>query len=265
MVTVFMYVKPLWNLHIYRALKLVQIDKLSIPGVRPPLQLALKAFTVLPLFITHPRTLDAWVDAHRREIGKGWGLDTQPDNARDGNQASSLYIPLPIRIGDPNSGETIQEPSASRIGALFSNERAVVEIVGAGGAGKTTLAREIGRWALQSGYPGGFPGHPMIPVWIDEELDSADHTLIKSVKGKLAAALPDEEIEGDFLNALLRKQRILVIVDRLSERSAASQAHIAGIYAATRVEALVITTRTQMRPVGSNPIFLYPQPLNASI
>jgi hypothetical protein len=80
----------------------------------------------------------------------------------------------------------------------------------------------------------------------------------------VAAALPDEEIEGDILNALLREQRIVVIVDRLSERSAATQAHIAGIYASTRVEALVIATRIEMRPVGSNPISLYPQPLNAS-
>jgi photosystem II stability/assembly factor-like uncharacterized protein len=261
---VFLYVKPLWNIHVYRALKLAQIDKLSIPGIGPPLQFALKVFTVLPLFVTHPRTLDAWVNAHRRKIGEAWGPDAQPENAQDGSHAPNLYVPLPIRIGSPNSGEMIQEPDASRIGSLFSSERAVVEIVGAGGAGKTTLARQIGRWSLESGRPGGFPGHPMAPVWIDEELDSADHTLIKTVKGKLAAILPDEEIEGDILNALLRKQRIVVIVDRLSERSAATQAHVTGIYTSTRVEALVITTRTQLRPVGSDPISLYPQPLNAS-
>ena len=41
-----------------------------------------------------------------------------------------------------------------------------------------------------------------MPVWIDEELDSADHSLIKAVKGKLAAVLPDEEVEKGLLNAL---------------------------------------------------------------
>ena len=262
--TILFYVKPLWNLNIYRALKLSQIDKLSIPGLGPPLQLALKVFTVLPFFITRPRTLDAWVNAHMRKVGQDWDLNTQPENEQDGLQASSQYIPLPIRIENPNSGEIIQEPNANNIGALFSDGRAVVEIVGAGGAGKTTLARQIGRWALESGRPGGFPGHPRVPVWIDEELDSADHSLIKAVKGKLAAVLPDEEIEGDLLNALLRKQRILVIVDRLSERSAVSRAQITEIYKSARVEGLVITTRMQVRPVGSNPTFLYPQPLNSS-
>ena len=84
------------------------------------------------------------------------------------------------------------------------------------------------------------------------------------MKGKLAALLPDEKIEGHILNALLLKQRIVVIVDRLSERSAASQTHITEIYKSARVEALVITTRTQVRPVGSEPGLLFPQPLNAS-
>ena len=96
--TILFYVKPLWNLNIYRALKLSQIDKLSIPGLGPPLQLALKVFTVLPFFITRPRTLDAWVNAHMRKVGQDWDLNTQPENEQDGLQASSQYIPLPIRV-----------------------------------------------------------------------------------------------------------------------------------------------------------------------
>ena len=61
-----------------------------------------------------------------------------------------------------------------------------------------------------------------------------------------------------------KKQRILVIVDRLSERSAATQAHIVGMYrSAFASEALVITTRVPIRPNGAAPVFLYPQPLNA--
>jgi hypothetical protein len=266
--TTFLYVQPLWNIKIYRTLKLAQIDKLSIPGVGPTLQVALKTFTVLPWFVIHTRTLDAWVNAHRKDIEKGWGLDTRFDNARSQDPASSVYVPLPIRIADENSGPTIQEPSAIEIGALFDSKRSLFVIVGAGGAGKTTLAQQIGRWALESGRPGGFPGHPMMPVWVDEDLDSREHSLINLVKGKLAATLPEEDVEGDILNALLRKQRIVVIVDRLSERSSETLEQIKTIYRSAyrsaRIEALVITTRIKMRPHGSDPIYLYPRPLDAS-
>jgi hypothetical protein len=67
-----------------------------------------------------------------------------------------------------------------------------------------------------------------------------------------------------MLNALLRKQRIVVIVDRLSERSASTQQQIKELFRSSRVEALVITTRAAIRPDGSDPVFLYPQPLDSS-
>ena len=259
-----LHVKPLWIIYIYRALKLAQIDKLSIPGLGPHLRFALKVFTLLPYFVAHPRVLGAWVNANRGKLAAAWDPNTPPENPQGGSHANTLYIPLPMRVGNSNSGEIIHEPNASWVATLFSGPRAVVEIVGPGGAGKTTFARQVGRWALDSGRPGRFPGHPMLPVWIDEELDSGDHTLVKAVKAKLAALLPDEEIEGDILNALLKKQRMVVIVDRLSERSGVTQALISSIYTSARVEALVITSRTQVRPIGSEPVFLYPQPLNES-
>jgi len=63
---------------------------------------------------------------------------------------------------------------------------------------------------------------------------------------------------------MLRKQRILVILDRLSERSAATQQYVQRIYRSVRAEALVITTRTVLHPEGSVPQLLYPQPLDES-
>ena len=134
--TILLYVRPLWIISVYRALKLVQIDKISIPGMGPHLQSALRGVHgFLPFFVTRARTLDAWVKAHRRQIEEVWEPDTQPEKVQDGHHPSTLYVPLPIRISDLSSGELIQEPNASSIGALFSEKRAVVVIVGAGGAG----------------------------------------------------------------------------------------------------------------------------------
>ena len=55
-----------------------------------------------------------------------------------------------------------------------------------------------------------------------------------------------------------------MILDRLSERSAATQQYAQGIYRSVRAEALLITTRTVLHLEGCIPQFLYPQPLDES-
>ena len=198
---------------------------------------------------------------------QAWGAATLPGAFGDQmlqEIASTPYIPLPLRQGDSQSGPEIPEPSASDVGALFSSARTVLEIVGPGGAGKTTLARQVGRWALRAGLPGGFSGHAMMPVWIDEDLDPVNNALAKVIKEKLSAILPEEDLDDEFLKAMMRKQRVLVILDRLSERSAATQKYVQGIYRTVRAEALVITTRAVLHPEGSVPQLLYPQPLDES-
>jgi adenylate kinase family enzyme len=55
--------------------------------------------------------------------------------------------------------------------------RWTVQIVGPGGAGKTTLARAIGNWALENAIGAGLSDHLMVPVWIDEELDADRNSL----------------------------------------------------------------------------------------
>lgn len=107
------------------------------------------------------------------------------------------------------------------------------------------------------------PGYPRIPVWVDEDLDKSN-SLFDTIKRKLAGWLPEEEIETEFLEALLRKQRILVIIDRISERSASTLQHIVTIHGYLHVEALVITTRKPLTFEAGPSTFLYPQALDSS-
>ncbi|MBZ5615886.1 MAG: hypothetical protein LAO23_17910 [Acidobacteriia bacterium] len=139
-----------------------------------------------------------------------------------------------------------------------------MQIVGPGGAGKTTLARQIGQWAFQNGPGTGLGDHPMLPVWVDEELHPEKNPLPAVVKGKLLAALPDQEIEDDLFSALLKKQRLLVFVDRLSERSPVTQRYIETIYRSVRIGCLVLTSRTPLTIDGSQSVCIYPQPLNSA-
>ena len=269
---VLLFVRPLWNIRIYQALRLNHIEKLKIPGVGDATQFILRLLAVLPWFIRRSRTLDAWVLANREVLRKVWANEMEasvgdPEQSavnEDGERPRTEYVPLPIRQDDSISGTQIMQPSGSYLRGLIRNKRTVIQIIGPGGAGKTTLARAAGKWALENAPNAGIASHPMLPVWIDEELDSNQKSLREVVRGRLRAALPDEEIDDVLYSALLEKQYLLIFVDRLSERSAVTRDHLEKIYRSTKVGLLVITSRTLVHIDGGSGTRLYPQPLNSA-
>jgi photosystem II stability/assembly factor-like uncharacterized protein len=265
---VLLRVRPLWNLRIYRFLKLSRIEKINIPGTGDVPQVLLRLVTVLPWFVRHPRTLDAWVEKHRDAIRQAWnaqagaGMPQPFDSQPRGSQP--IYVALPIRIGDPVSGSWVEKPRAEDIRKLVKQTRSTMQIIGPGGAGKTTLARQMGAWSFEHGSNMGLSDHPMLPVWVDEDLDTERNPLPTVVKGRLVAALADEEVEDELCAALLEKQRLLVFIDRLSERSADTQRYIETIYRSRRIGSLVLTSRTLFTIDGAPSVCLYPQPLNSA-
>jgi photosystem II stability/assembly factor-like uncharacterized protein len=258
--------KPLWNVALYRALKIYNITaQISVPGVGPVLRELLKV-TLLPWFVQHRRTLDAWVQSHIAALPEGWQLDS-PDLSSQGNATDSAhtrpsYVPLPVRLQSAVTDDLRQAPTAEWASNLFNSRRTTIEIAGPGGAGKTTLARQLGQWALDGGGPEGLKLHAMLPVWVDEELGEKN-TLLDIIKRKLIAWFPEEEIETELIQALLKKQRILVIVDRLSERSVDTQQYVSNIHGGLRVNALIVTTRQELKFEAGPPVVLYPQALDS--
>lgn len=103
----------------------------------------------------------------------------------------------------------------------------------------------------------------MLPIWVDEELDADKKALSAVVLGKLRAALPEEELEEEFCLALLKKQRVLVIVDRVSERSPSTQHYIETIYRSARIGCLILTSRSLLPVEGAKSTVVYPQPLDS--
>jgi hypothetical protein len=112
------------------------------------------------------------------------------------------------------------------------------------------------------GQQGGLASHAMMPLWVDEDMGVDQNSLADVVKYKLAALFPDARTDDLFINALLRKQRILVIVDSVSERSLATREYLKKIYSFTRAEAMVITARSPIAIEGVTPTKLFLQPLD---
>src|SRR5262249_30904726 len=81
----------------------------------------------------------------------------------------------------------------------------------------------------------------------------------------LRRMLGDEELPEDLVQGLLSKQRILVIVDALSEREAETRQHVEQIFSQeTPINAMIITSRTEPKLDGVDRTELYPIRLDAA-
>jgi hypothetical protein len=136
----------------------------------------------------------------------------------------------------------------------------VVQIVGPGGGGKSTLAKHIGALALAAGEPGAFKAC-RLPVWIDE--DTSD--LFGVVKRKIISwSNTGEEFEEPILKALLKNGLLLVIFDRASERLPATQDYLTKVHGSVPCNALLITTRQPIAVAVPEQRFIFPQALDPS-
>ena len=160
--TLLLFTRPLWNLYLYRKLKIYQIvEQMDLPGVGKILQLVLK-LTILPWFVTHRRTLRAWVIANRTAAGNAWDATFRLTTADLGEQKrlDLPYVPLPLVVEDSGPRRSLPQPMPEDFDSLLKGKRSVIQVIGQGGGGKTTLARHIGGLALAGGEAGGVEGLP---------------------------------------------------------------------------------------------------------
>jgi photosystem II stability/assembly factor-like uncharacterized protein len=210
--------------------------------------------TVRASFLEHDDVLDAWV---ARQLGKAvQALDQLPIY-----RSRRTYIESPIRVGDVETGRVFDKPDATTFQSAFGGDRTIIAIVGAGGTGKTTIACALARWSM-SPDPKVWPaGHPAIPVIVGD--DTVD--LTATVTGELRKMLgrSDGELDPDVVTSLLKRRRVLVIVDALSERSATTQQHVVAQYGAdSPINALVVTTRRHPQFGAVERTLVCPQPID---
>jgi hypothetical protein len=203
-------------------------------------------------YLCEPDVLDAWVarQAPRVELAlHNLELFAQ----------RQVYVELPVRVGE--GGEIIERPNAEALRPIFAKDRTVVAIVGAGGTGKSTLACALARWALAEDAHERLAPHRMIPVFVVQDTTN----LVEAVTNNLRCMLGDEELPDDLVRGLLAKQRLLVIVDALSEREPDTQKHVEQIFAQqVPINAIVITSRIRPNLGAVNRTTLYPVRLDAA-
>lgn len=151
---VLLWLRPLWLLRINNALKPYTDVPLPFIGISVPIRFAL----FVGFFHYHSRVLDAWVTAHITSVREKF---QDKDTVRDRN----IYIPVPVVL----DGETVAQFTAKDLRSKL--KKRCLLIWGEGGAGKTSLACQIAKWALSEDETERLCDYQMLPVLIEEELD----------------------------------------------------------------------------------------------
>jgi HEAT repeat protein len=226
-------IRPLWLLKIYETLKPIGF---KIPVLGTDISLGNLIF-----FKYHLRVLDAWVTAHiqatRDEFQKRKTVDDR-----------KIFVPIPV-ILDNN---TIAILTGKDLQPTFAQKRGCLLIWEEGGAGKTSLACQIGKWAMSDRLEERICSHRMLPVLIEDELKVTEgkKPFIEAIRGQLQDLTDTAEpISEELLEQLLKQRRILVIVDRLSEMSEQTQTAIRPEMPDFPVNALLVTSRLE-EPLG---------------
>jgi HEAT repeat protein len=212
----------------------------------------LKYLFFIPSRLQHgTRVLDAWVYAH---ISVAKAEFASKGTVKDRN----VYISLPVTL----DGAILPTLATESLRPTFEKGQAYLLICGEGGAGKTSLACQIAKWAMAEEGTRLCP-HLMLPVLIEDEIDisvgSAKNPLNEAIRGQLRVLIQSEvPIPEKLLLELLKRKRVLVIVDHLSEMSEGTRKQISPAQPDFPVNALVVTSRIEERLDGVSKTVLKP-------
>jgi HEAT repeat protein len=247
------WLRPLWLLSVSAFLGRYE-PKIKTQNME--VGLPLRHLSLVSLFHYRKRVLDRWVRKH---------LATARENFANGQTVKErrTYVQTPAMINE----QTGNNLSPALMQPIFDKPKSTVLICGEGGAGKTSLACQMAVWAMADEPQKRLcKSHRLLPVLIEGNLEppaNGKDAFIESIRGHLREliGMPDE-IPEELLLQLLRKRRVLVMVDSLSELDEATRGSIKPAQPDFPVAALLVTSRLDDDLSGAAKTIIKPLRLN---
>lgn len=231
---------------------LAPLPHFKLPSALGGMDVSLPTLLLVGFLQYHPRVLDAWVSKFRGKVA-------QVFESSFITEQNKLYVETPVQL------DRIALPHITprELRGAFSRDRACILIWGEGGSGKTSLAYRIAAWGM-SEYGSMRPTkHCMLPIVIEEDVSLISGNdrdkLIEVIRGKLKNTIGGSEAPREcFVRELLRKKRLLLLVDGLSELSLTTRDLFRPIDPQFDANALIITSRFEENLDGIMKATLHP-------
>jgi hypothetical protein len=235
------WLRPLW---LYRLNEKMSWPSLKLPLIEGPV--GLRQLLLLSWFHYCNRVLDAWVQTHLDQARASFA-------AMKTVQARAVHVSVPITL----NGHTVAQPSPQDLYGVFQKTPFCLLIWGEGGSGKTSLACQLAGSVLAGDSTSGLAKHTMLPILLEHDLDfkaeAKEHPLLEAIHKQVVERLTGgREVSPDLLRCLLRRQRLLVIVDHFSELSPETREKIQpGYNPQFTINAMIVTSRQEEKFRGS--------------
>lgn len=244
------YPLALWRIN--EMLAQVPKVKVKLPGWLGEMEISVANLFLVGFFHYHARVLDAWVSrriaAARDQFGK---IATV--------QQREVHVEVPLEL----DRKVIPGLRPEDLKAPLARNNARLLIWGEGGAGKTSLACRIARWGTSDDAAMRPCAHRMLPVMIEQDLNlevgQGREVLTEVIRGQLKNLSGEAEAPNqEMVRHLLKRKRVLLIVDGLSELSEATRNKLRPINPEFAANALIVTSRVEEQLDGVTKTSLRP-------
>jgi HEAT repeat protein len=206
----------------------------TLPGWAGGIQISFAQLILVGFFDRHDRVLDAWVTKN---------IDTaraRLEESEPVRKCASRQLPAVIL-----NGVTTPRLAPQDLQPAFERSRTCVVIHGDLGSGKLRLACEIARWGMNPEQNERLRKNLMVPIIFEkgcgQATDKNEHPLIVLVREQLQV-LDIEPPSPSVIGELLRRQRLLVIVNRFPKLDDETREIIRPASPDFPVHALVVTS-----------------------
>ena len=201
--------------------------------------MSLPNLLLVGLFKYRPSVLDAWVTEYVPRVRIEFNRLTTV-------KERTVHVAIPVEL----DGRIVPALRPQDLKNVLARGRTSLLIWGEGGAGKTSLACQIAQWGMASDKEERLFAQIILPVIIEQDLNlevrKDKDVFTEVVRGKLRELIGEADAPSEELvRHLLRRQRILVIVDGLSELDEPTRNRVRPVDPEFAATMLVVTSRTE--------------------